>query len=64
MFAVRSLLMVTVVSLASFLPVSGLVRAEEPSQTAINKAQTFLDKQSTGKFILGYGRDRERAVCV
>lgn len=54
MFAVRSLLMVTVVSLASCLPVGGLVRAEEPSQTAINKAQAFLDKQSTGKFILGY----------
>ncbi len=54
MFSVHSLLMVTVVSLASFLPVGGLVRAEEPSQAAINKAQTFLDKQKTGKFILGY----------
>ena len=54
MFTLRSLLMFTVASLASFLPVGGLVRAEEPSQTAINNAQTFLDKQSTGKFILGY----------
>lgn len=54
MVTARLLFALTVISLASFLPTGGILRAEEPSQAAIDRANAFLGKRSTGDFVLGY----------
>ena len=50
----RLLLPLAVFSICICLPATGSLRAEEPSQSAINRAQAFLGKRVIGDFVTGY----------
>lgn len=50
----RLMLLLAVFSTCAYLPAKGGLRAEEPSQSAINRAQAFLGKGAIGDFVTGY----------
>ena len=51
---VRIVFAVAVVSLANILSMAEAVKAQEPAQSAIDRAHAFLGKESEGNFILWY----------
>ena len=56
MVTARFLLAFTMVSLVSFLPVGGSVRAGEPSDAAVERADEFLGTKAIGTYVLGYAQ--------
>ena len=62
MVTARFLLAFTMVSLASFLPVGGSVRAGEPSDAAVERADGFLGTKAIGAFVLSYAQPGAKYV--
>ena len=56
MVTARFLLAFTMVSLASFLPVGGAIRAGEPSDAAVERADEFLGTKAIGTYVLSYAQ--------
>ena len=62
MLTTRSLLMSAIVSLVGILSIGGSIRAGEPSDAAVERADEFLGTKAIGTYVLSYAQPGAKYV--